>query len=187
MWTGQSTDYFWIVSSFDTSGLIEIIRKHHKNQILYISAFDGGSITPTQEEREIGWRSMGNVMASPPLQEMTTVPHEQYDEWYLSHSKLIFPKDQEVFVNNGDFNLANPIELTKDDDPTWERGRYDFLYSIQERFWQQMTLIDPETYVSTGNHDIVVSKNRSFMKELTNICITRHIKYSRLNKNLNFP
>ena len=107
-------------------------------------------------------------MISPPLSNHVEIPHDQFDEWYVSTSQLSFPDDLEVFVNYGGFTLVSPEELTKDDDPAWERGRYDYLYLMQDRFWKQLSVINPSTYVSSGDLYIVVSKSKALISDIEN-------------------
>ena len=165
MWTGKSNNYYWKVSesSYGFSNLLETVLKFHTGKCLHITSFDSGPITPNEEEVELGWHMHNDVMVSPPLCKDMLVPYEQYDEWYISDPELIYPAEFEIFVNYGGFHLASPEELTKDDDPTWERGRMDFLYPLQEMFWAQLNELDPESYISIGDNDIVVSKNEQFI------------------------
>jgi len=169
MWTGKSNNYYWKVSesSYGFSNLVETVLKVLSGKFLHITSFDSGPITPNEEEIKLGWRMQNDVMVSPPLCEGLLVPHEQYDEWYISNSEIIFHAEFEIFVNYGGFHLASPKDLTKDDDPTWERGRMDFLCPLQERFWTQLNELDPETYISIGDNDIVVSKNEKFINHVS--------------------
>ena len=160
---GKTENYYWLVSSEEIRGAIDIVVEQRQHQYLHITSFDSGPLTLTQEEQESGWSQENEVSLSPRLNSKTAVPHDQYDEYYLSSTKLRFPSNLEVFVNYGAFTLEHPDELTKDDDPTWERNRCDFLYPFQERFWQQLSIIDPQSYVAMGDHDIFVSKNESFI------------------------
>lgn len=166
MWKGKTENYNWVVSINGFTNLLESLLKTHANQLLHITAFDSGPISPMEEEIQLDWYVKGEVMISPPLNKTISVPYEQYDEWYISHSELNFPNELEIFVNYGGFNLASPDELTKDDDPTWERGRCDFLYPLQEKFWYQLKQVNPETYVAIGDHDIIVSKNENFINKI---------------------
>jgi hypothetical protein len=168
MWLGKFENYYWFVSASAVWTLADLIKKHHANEILHITAFDSGPIAPNKEEIESGWSKDGKIMISPPLSSRIEIPHEQFDEWYVSTSKLSFPSELEIFVNYGGFTLASPEELTKDDDPTWERGRYDYLYPMHDRFWKQLSIINPSTYVSSGDLDIVVSKNKELINEVEN-------------------
>ena len=119
-----------------------------------------------REEQDLGWQQESSVSLSPRLHNELAIPHDQYDEYYVSRTKLEFPSNLEVFVNYGAFTLEHPDALTKNDDPTYEKKRFDFLYPLQERFWQQLTMIDPESYIAIGDRDIFVSKNESFINAI---------------------
>ena len=169
MWKGKTNNYYWKVSesSYGFSNLLEAVLKFHAGKCLHITSFDSGPITPNEEEDKLGWHLQNEVMVSPPLHKGMLGPYEQYDEWYISDSELIFTDEFEIFVNYGGFNLVSPKDITKDDDPTWERGRMDFLYPLQERFWAQLNELDPESYIAIGDNDIVVSKNEQFINHVT--------------------
>ena len=166
MHIGKKQNYHWLVASEEIRGAIDLVIEHHQQQYLHITSFDSGPLKLTREELELGWNQESSVSLSPRLHNELAIPHDQYDEYYLSRDKLEFPSNLEVFVNYGAFTLAHPDELTKNDDPTWERKRFDFLYPFQDRFWQQLNIIEPESYVAIGDHDIFVSKNESFIKAI---------------------
>jgi len=91
-------------------------------------------------------------MFSPPLSAEVTIPYEQYDEWYLSKEKLNFPVGFDRFVNYGGFNVAPDSEFEPD---------------IQDKFWKQLVIINPETYIAIGDNDIVISKNETLIKYIS--------------------
>ena len=58
---------------------------------------------------------------------------------------------------------ADPREVAATFDPTGERSGLDWLYPLQDAFWHQLELVDPEAYIASGGSDIVVSTNRAFV------------------------
>ena len=161
--TGKYSEYYWLVSAETLWSLPNAVKKYHSGFRLGITSFDSGPINPNDAEIEKGWISQNGVMISPPLSDGIEIPYDQYDEWYLARDLSIVASKLEVFVNYGGFSLVPPEESYQDFDPTWERGTLDFLIPIQERFWQQMMKLKPETYVAMGDNEVVVSKNRDFI------------------------
>jgi len=155
----QVGDYYWTVFTEPMLDLANTVIQSHIKSFLHITSFDSGPLRINDEEKIQGWQQMDTIAVSPSLNQGTEVPYDNYDEWYISQSTLEFPDSFEVFVNYGSFTLEDPKVLTKNDDKTWERGRFDFLDSMQERFWNQINIIKPDTYLAAGDRDVLVSKN----------------------------
>jgi len=166
MWTGLTQEYHWLVTSDTILGARDSFIKHHCGDLLYVTSFDSGPLLINDDEKRLGWIQRGPIAVSPPISENIEIPHDQYDEWYFSKSELTFPTEIELFVNYGAFNLASPDQLTRDDDPSWERGRCDYLYPLQENFWAQIATIQPESYIATGDLDIYVSRNEHLISSI---------------------
>jgi len=138
--------------------LDKLVIQYHPDSRLCITAFDSGSITPSIEERELGWSLADNVMVSPQLGEISYIPHAEYDEWYVFDRVPESIGGFECFVNYGSFNLADPRQMAASFDSTWERSGLDWLYPIQDRFWSQLDQLSPVTYVASGDCDIIVTQ-----------------------------
>ena len=158
--------YGWVELEETHLQFVSLILSAHSSFRLYITSFDSGAISPTEEEREKGWKSQGGVMVSPKLEQGTIVPYDNFDEWYFFEEAVVFPAEHEVFVNYGGFSLVPVEKQLKDFDPSWERVAMESLRSAQERFWAQVTRFDPATYVSMGDRNIVVSKNRGLLERI---------------------
>jgi hypothetical protein len=164
--SGTHGKYGWVELDETSLHLVNLILTAHKGLRLYITSFDSGPIHPTKEEIRQGWASHGQVMESPVLEKSTIVPYDNFDEWYFFGQSIPFPLDQEVFVNYGGFSLV-PVEIQLENfDPSWERDALEWLKPVQERFWAQITRIDPLTYVAMGDRDLVVSKNTSLLASI---------------------
>jgi len=150
--TGISHNYYWLVSRNELPDIDKLTINHHKNYILHLATFDSGPLAPSDEEINQGWSADGEIMFSPPLTNKVVIPYEQYDEWYLSNTKLSFPNGFDRFVNYSGFNLSA------------ESG---FNPELQAQFWEQLVKINPETYVAIGDNDIVVSKNEALIKYIS--------------------
>ncbi len=167
--TGAESEFYWMVSKEEIRNLDEIITEYHKGYFLYLATFDSGPLTPSPEEIASGWKVDGEIMISPPLSNIVAIPHEQYDEWYLSEGTLKFPVDLERFVNYCGFRLHEESETSEMSNSTWEKIEGDHMLPLQEKFWRQLKQLDPVTFVAVGDNDIVVSKNEELIKYVVSI------------------
>jgi hypothetical protein len=154
---GSHGVYEWLVTDrhFD---LVQVCPYVVLGKYVAITSFDSGPLLPTNEEKAAGWESRNNIAYSPRIQNVQSLPRDQYDEWYIfdgrtdlgiSHlAENIFEAPQErghvsVFVNYG-FALDPP-----------ERA------SLANLFWPQIDWIRPESYVADNDFLTFVSANRS--------------------------
>jgi hypothetical protein len=164
--TGRQGLYNWLVVPTSSTSLVEWTIRFHPGLRLCITAFDGGSISPSPEELAEGWITRGKVLVSPPLAEGLHIPLDQYDEWYLLAEPPPSAWEPEVFVNYGGFTLESVDEIYKTFDPTWDRRGLDYLVPIQERFWSQPERISPVSYIAMGDQDVVVTQIPEFTELL---------------------
>ena len=80
--------------------------------------------------------------------DVASIPYDQYDEWYIFITPTTF-ENYEVFVNYGGFSLH---------DSEFEE--------MQERFWQQLEYIAPESFLAEGDNLIYVTKDFSLFKQI---------------------
>ncbi len=164
--SGIHGEYGWVEISEASLHFVDLVLGSHRGSHLYITSFDSGPITPSKDEKAQGWYSQGEVMVSPRLDEGTTVPYDNFDEWYFFEKSVSFPPDHEIFVNYGGFSLVPVEKHLKNFDPSWEQDALEWLRPLQERFWEQLSRLDPTTFVAMGDRDIVVSKNESLLGRL---------------------
>jgi hypothetical protein len=147
--TGKRGNYFWVEWRDDFLGdLLSAFPQIVLGKYLVNTSFDSGSLSLVQEEIEQGWRKHKELTLSPPIKEVSLIPKDQYDEWYVFSSPTTF-ENYEVFVNYGGFSLQ------------------DFLVEIQERFWQQLERLAPESFLSEGEHLICVTRNESLFNQVS--------------------
>ena len=166
LFTGHHEDYYWMVATREIRNRGDIVTAFFPNKYCHITSFDSGPISPGPDELSAGWESAHNIMVSPALTDQLDIPYDQYDEWYILETRDFPVKEPEVFVNYGGFTLIEIDTLNKNDDPTWDYKRWDFLKPLQERFWLQIRKVDPIAYISSGGVDIVVSKEENFVNEI---------------------
>ncbi|MCV6639098.1 hypothetical protein [Candidatus Albibeggiatoa sp. nov. NOAA] len=155
---GKYQDYYWLVSSNTLWNIAEITTRFHCGLTLGVTCFDSGALIPTEAEIKQGWHVKNAIMLSPPLTHDLVIPCDQYDEWYISGNLSISLENIEIFVNYGGFSLEPAKEST-------------CLKTLQNRFWNQINIIKPETYVATGDNDIVVSRNAAYINAIKQDCL----------------
>jgi len=156
---GSQDRYEWLVTDEDFD-LLELCPEIVLGKYVAVTSIDSGQLTPTDKEKAAGWQSRANIAYSPKIENGEEVPREGWDEWYIFNtptdlgiSRLaenIFEVPQEsghlsVFVNYG-FALHPP-----------ERA----LTLLTRMFWEQITRVQPESYVADNDYLTFVSKNRA--------------------------
>lgn len=162
IFTGSHDGWQWIVVREMIRDLPILVAQCHIGNRLCIAAFDSGPISPSPEEYSIGWTLKGDVMISPPIVAETDIPCAEHDEWYIFPE---VPHDMEIsqrYVNYFGFTLADAFELASSQDPTRDRTNYDWLVTLQLDFWRNLKRLNPISYVSSGDYDIIVTKNPRF-------------------------
>ena len=166
VYRGERGEWTWIVSRAPMGELLDLVIAEHIGARLWICTFDSGTITPNAEEKAAGWTVVDGAMVSPSIQPGLDVPCEQYDEWYIFEDARSRIQHLERFVNYGGFNLADPKKMEGSFDPSWERGTLEYLYPLQARFWAQLELLRPISYIGCGDKDVVVTRNLVFAARL---------------------
>jgi hypothetical protein len=161
--SGQHGSFYWLVASSSPRLLVELTVRFHTALRLCITAFDSGPLLSLPEEEAEGWTVRGKVMVSPPLVEGLHIPFEQYDEWYLLKEPPAAEWAPEIFVNYLAFTPVPVEELSRLDEPTWDRHGNDWLIPLQESFWEQLEQVNPVSYIAMGDNDIIVSQRREFI------------------------
>ena len=171
--TGEHDEYHWLVSTSQIWPLTDLMLRFNGGLHVCITSFDSGPIRLSQEEISQGWSMQGKVAISPPIIDSLTIPHDQYDEWYILAQPAFDEIEIEVFVNYGAFTVVSLAETCKTFDPSWEKNGLDWLAPIQERFWSQLQIIKPEIYIGMGDNDVVVSRNRDFIQSVRDADVQR--------------
>jgi hypothetical protein len=166
IFTGLRDDWHWVVVREMIRELPILATQFHVGNRLCISAFDSGPISPSQEETSLGWSLIGELMVSPPLAANTEIPCDGHDEWYIFSRMPNAIDIKHRCVNYFGFTLADPKQLAASQDPTWDRTKCDWLVPLQENFWRDIDRLNPVSYVSSGDYDIVVTKNHQFAESI---------------------
>ena len=159
--SGDRDGYFWIVYSTSFQLDIDALKQFHSGLRLCITSFDSGTIRPNRNERDSGWTVQNNAMVSPPIADTTEIPHDHYDEWYITESPEFSEIEIEVFVNYCGFTLVPRSQLTKSEiDET--QNRLDKNEGLRERFWTQLRTIRPTTFIACGDNNVIATKIREY-------------------------
>jgi hypothetical protein len=147
--TGKHGDYFWVEWSEDFLGdLLFAFPQIVLKKYLVNTSFDSGSLVLAPTETEHGWRKHNELALSPAIKEVSQIPKDQYDEWYIFTSPATFD-NYEVFINYGGFSLHN------------------FFLEHQERFWQQIERLAPESFLAEGDNLICITRNESLYNQVS--------------------
>lgn len=166
IFTGAYGKWSWLVAREMIPDLSTLTTSFHVGQRLCITAFDSGLIIPSPEERRLGWTLIGDCMVSPQLSADTYIPCDEHDEWYVFPTAPTSIDATERYVNYLGFNLADAQALADSQDPTWDRTNYDWLIPLQQQFWSDIERLDPSTYVSSSEADIVVTCQLDFFQHV---------------------
>ena len=143
--SGEHHDYSWV--EWDERGaflrdLLQAFPQLVVGKYLVNTSFDSGPLPLTESETRSGWTKDNGLTLSPVINSVKLIPFDQYDEWYVFESPQRF-SGYEVFVNYGGFSLHH--ELYAD---------------VAVRFWDQLSVIQPETYLSEGDNLICVTRDK---------------------------
>ena len=156
MHTGTNMDYRWISIEradyvmFDS--FIQSVNESVLNKVVAITSFDSGPLTPNDEEVNMGWRRIGDILWTTSIINISSLPYDNYDEWYIFES---YPENQiekiRTFVNYGCFCLIDYCKEKKNN-PTRDIHLIENDMRLQEQFWDQFITISPESYIAYGDN-----------------------------------
>lgn len=147
---GKFEQYFWVEWISRSAFLKDLLNAYPQivlDKYLVNTSLDSGSLSLTLEEVEQGWRKHNELALSPLIKNISDIPGNGYDEWYVFETPNQF-NNYEVFINYGGFSLHDSN-----------------FAEIQERFWQQITFIGPESYLAEGDNLIFVTTDKSLFEQ----------------------
>lgn len=169
---GEKFGYFWLVSTNVLWKLKQPIIEHHIGHKIYIAKYEYAIDPPIDFQKAKGWTNYKGLLVSPPVNRLLEISFNFKNplDFYISKEPFQFPEGFIVYGDESSFTLGSPEYLYKDLVPTWE-GIQHWLFPLQEKFWQDLQHINPETYLSHGiDYDVIVSKSRQFMADVEKIC-----------------
>jgi hypothetical protein len=152
MFHGVQGDYRWLeTSAHEIYDVLQVCPAVVASKHIVITSFDSGPLQPTHEEIGRGWRVYGRSVYIPVGENVSTIPFEIFDEWYIFSAEAP-ERDYKIFVNYDWFTLG-PAQAV------YSRNGTAFdLKRMQRWFWQEMERIRPESYLACGNRLKFVSR-----------------------------
>ena len=156
--TGSAGAYKWLVGEFELDDLLKFCPAVVLGRYLAITSIDSSQLSPTAEEKLVGWESRQGIAYSPLVQSVETLPRGGWDEWY------VFKQPEDLGVSR----LASNIF-----DPAVKRGEVaDFVNyafalhppersSLADLFWNQLDWIQPESYIADNDFLTFVTRDES--------------------------
>ena len=166
IFTGSQHDYDWLAYHGGYSVLHKVIHACPKillGNFLAITAFDSGPLRLTDEEKSAGWWSDDKIAFSPQIDDIDSVPCDQFDEWLIFNGPPKELGDVEIFVNYGNFSIAALEQIHDPWEPTWDKSALDIDRELQEQFWSQLVRVAPESYLAEGDAFLFASQNSSLV------------------------
>jgi hypothetical protein len=157
--SGTHGNYYWIEWSSPSVFLHDFIHAFPSvvmQKYIAVTTCDSGPFVPTDQEHQDGWFAESDIAYSPQIVDVEAIPNDQFDEWYIFPILTKIPTI-EIFINYAVFSLGDPKELF----PHWDAQMIAALRKEQERFWQQLIELTPESYLAEGEQLIFVTRNRT--------------------------
>lgn len=154
--TGKHNDYYWAewtsTNAF-LSDLIAAVPEMALGKRMINTSFDSGELGLSEEDYEKGWTKLGVLTISPPVLEIREIPYDQYDEWYIFEAlpDLLLFSRMGVFINDSRFQLRDAA------DPA--------IQAVQDRFWEQLDRIAPETYAAEGANVLLATRSQAIYEQ----------------------
>jgi len=166
---GSQGDYDWLISEHTLDELLDLCPDVVLGKYVAVTSFDSGPLCPTDKEKATGWQSRNGIAYSPRVADVSTLPHDLFDEWY-------------VFDCAADLGeLADPHENVFEQ--LMQKGRVRAFVNFGESFalhrkesealmslfWQQFDLIQPESYIGDGDCLNFVTKNKQMFNNVVEV------------------
>ncbi len=166
---GKHGVYIWfqVTNNFLTA-LIDAVPDLVVGKYVAIASYEGERYRLRSEEIKAGWQQINDIALSPVIGQVSELPNNQFDEWYIFDRLTPFVI-KESFINYGGFSLArrnidNPF-LPAAYKQQLSRGS-ELSQDREARFWRQIETVEPETYVAESDKLIVVTRNQRLAVKL---------------------
>ena len=153
MFHGVQGEYRWLeTSAHEIYDVLQVCPAVAANKNIVITAFDAGPLQLTSQEMQRGWRVSGRSVHIPVGDNLSAIPFEIFDEWYIFTMESP-ERDYRVFVKHDWFTLGPAQAL-------YARNGNGFdLKRMQRWFWQEIEQARPESYLGRGSRLKFVTRN----------------------------
>lgn len=150
MFHGVQGEYRWLeTSAHEIYDVLQVCPAVAANKNIVITSFDSSPLQPTSEEMQRGWRVSGRSVHIPVRDNLSAIPFEIFDEWYIFSAESP-ERDYRVFVKHDWFTLGPAQALY---------GNAFDLKRMQRWFWQEIEQVRPESYLGRGSRLKFVTRN----------------------------
>lgn len=158
MFHGVQGEYRWLeTAAHEIYDVLQVCPAVAANKNIVISSFDSDPLQPTSEEMQRGWRVCGRTIHIPLGNNISSIPFEVFDEWYIFPSEMASPeRDYKIFVKHDWFTLGPAQALYS------RSGNAFDLRRMQRWFWQEIEQVQPESYMGRGTRLKFVSRNPEY-------------------------
>lgn len=171
-YSGEHQNFHWLESNLiNLREIISILPEIFVGKFLMITHFDGHSYQLNNIDENRGWKKINNLTYTELISQNTLKMNicDNYDQWVLLRQfRQIDPVD--AFVNFEYFSLIDwDMEATylKDDDEKRFINNYQEKRSrVLMNFWDQIKIINPETFVSDGSKFIYVTRYQDEIEKI---------------------
>jgi hypothetical protein len=177
--TGMHGEYFWLTSSYDhySGTLVKQCPEIFIGRFMVVTAIDSGTPRLRNRQGAAGWEVRRGIVYSPRMTSIDDVFYQRdghdcpgFDEWYLFQT----PPDLGELQEGNPFEEATaprpgrpkvfvgmPSATVHDTDPDLE--------FIRRMFWDQISWIQPESYVADSSDYLTfVTRNRNLFELVLN-------------------
>jgi hypothetical protein len=160
MFHGVQGDYRWLeTSAHPIYDVLHVCPAVVANKNVVITSFDSGPLQPTPEERGRGWRIHGRSIHIPVGENVSAIPFEIFDEWYIFSSEAP-QRDYKVFARYEWFTLGPAQSLYSRSGTAFDLKR------MRRWFWQELELVRPESYLSCGTRLKFVTRDPAHFNQV---------------------
>ncbi|MGA9667926.1 MAG: hypothetical protein WBQ94_01890 [Terracidiphilus sp.] len=163
---GTHESYNWLCTrDHDLGDILRGCPQAVLGKFVAVTSFDSGPLALSDEEKAFGWDVRNHIAYSPQVVDVAKLPHELYDEWYVSPGPIdlghLSPQGKNIFessVGEGElFTFVNfgGFALHRTEDQT-----------LVDLFWKQMNVIRPELYIADGDFLTIACANRELFSEI---------------------
>jgi hypothetical protein len=153
MFHGVQGEYRWLeTSAHEIYDVLQVCPAVAAKKNIVITAFDSDRLQPTSEEMQRGWRVSGRFIHIPVGENVSSVPFETFDEWYIFSADAP-DRDYKVFVKHDWFTLGPAQALYS------RNGNAFDLKRMQRWFWQEVEQVRPESYLGRGKRLKFITSN----------------------------
>ena len=153
MFHGVNGEYRWLeTAAHEVYDVLQVCPAVAASKNVVITSFDSYPLQPTSEEMQRGWRVSGRSVHIPVGDNISAIPFEIFDEWYIFITNSP-EREYKVFVKYDWFTLGPAQALYS------RNGNAFDLKRMQRWFWQELEQLNPESYLGRGSRLKFVSKN----------------------------